>query len=216
MIHHSLCEDSSTSLLEALLKPCCTLQVAARHRSQVPLLLSSRITFSMTIESTCLENVSASSQHSVSSTILKFIALAKLLSTFPQLSRFVAFFFNISLAESVIKTIDITSEGSRDPVVRTQLVRAYYKCLLFDAKTFIPLVDWTPFFASLLESGEPYLLRTYAAYIVCIVTGMTDKQSRLFLRDKIVDDPSLLANDDISKFMPLLEYVPFSNSLFSD
>jgi hypothetical protein len=88
MLRHSLCEESSSSLLEALLKPCCTLQVAARNRTQVPLLLSSRVSFTMSLESKCLDNASASTQHSVSSSVLKFIALAKLLSTFPQLSRF--------------------------------------------------------------------------------------------------------------------------------
>lgn len=108
------------------------------------------------------------------------------------------------MAESLIKSID-NSEYAQDTVLKTQLVRAYYKCLLFDVKMFIPLVDWTPFYAFLLELSEPYLLRAYAAYIVCLVTGMTDKQSRLFLRDKIVDDPSLFANDDMAKFMPLAE-----------
>jgi hypothetical protein len=112
------------------------------------------------------------------------------------------------MAESVIKTIDISSEYAQDPVVRTQLVRAYYKCLLFDAKMFIPLVDWSPIFACLLEeSNEPYLVRAFASYIICLVTGMTDKQSRSFLSDKIVEDPSLLADDNLSRFMPLVEYV---------
>ena len=103
ILHHCLDRDgdeTQDSLLELLLKPCCTLHIAAKHRQQVPLWLSSRASSTILLESSCLldnKDTTASSTTTtlqVPSILLKFIALSKLLSTFPQLSRYRFFFLS--------------------------------------------------------------------------------------------------------------------------
>ncbi|KAJ3092441.1 AAA ATPase midasin [Quaeritorhiza haematococci] len=136
-------------------------------------------------------------EEALTRTQLMCIAFSFLLPVAPQIRTYaVSMFTNgFSLAD-LLRSADSEAPEKSKNFCLALVLRSLYRILQFSPETFTDLVDWSAIHAETLNHADPYVC-AYSAYIVAIVTRMSDAEKSEFIPKYVSENVEGLRLGDV-------------------